>query len=439
MGELDVLIVGSGGREYELARQLGLSPKVGKVYAAPGNSGTAALPKTENADVGPTDTDKVVAFVQEKNIGLTVLGPDAAVAAGLGNVLRKAGATVFGPTREAGRLEASKSFAAAFMGRHGIPHPASWVAHSLQEALDLVKDRAPNEYVIKADGLASGRGVVLPHTLDEADEILREMFSGAKFGGAGKDMVVIQERLHGPELSAFAVSDGKNIVLLPLVQDHKRLKDNDQGPNTGGMGVYGPVSEAIVSPEQTAKIREIAVRTIAKMAEEGVPYEGVLYMGLMLAKEHGGNPMVIEYNARFGDPETQVLLPMLNEAGVDVADMLLQAARGDVSKVIVPDKPPKAALTVALAAAGYPDNPLKGAEIFGLDRQYEGVIVQYAGARHKDGKWTVNVGREIFVTGIGDDVGEAANRAYAAIGEQGIHFQGMQYRTDIGWQARIAA
>jgi phosphoribosylamine--glycine ligase len=436
MTELDVLVIGSGGREYELARQMTRSALTRKVFIAPGNAGTAELEKSENVAINPTDADGIVAFVREKQIGLTIIGPDTAVAAGVGNALRDAGVLAFGPTREAGKLEASKAFAAEFMNRNNIPQPASQVTRSLEEALKAIENKKPASYVLKADGLAAGKGVILPHSTDEAQEVLREMFSGESFEGAGKNGVVIQERLHGPEVSAFAVTDGKDFVLLPLSQDHKRLQNNDKGPNTGGMGAYAPVPEKIVSSKQLEKIRAITGQTISSIAAEGTPYQGVLYIGLMLAKERGGDPVVIEYNARFGDPEAEILLPLLSESGVDVADMLLQAAKGNLSQVAAAPALSKCVLTVALASAGYPDKPRNGNEIHGLDKQYDNVIVQHAGTRREGDAWLTAGGRVLYVTGFGDSITDAAARAYAAIGPDGIHFEGMHYRSDIGYQAR---
>jgi phosphoribosylamine--glycine ligase len=437
MAGLDALVVGSGGREYELARQMALSAKVRKVYVAPGNDGTAALDKGENVAIGPIDAHAIAAFAQEKQIGLTIIGPDAAVAAGVGNALREAGCAVFGPTREAGKLEASKGFAAEFLHRHNITHPKATVARTLDQALAAIQGLPPESYVLKADGLAAGKGVVLPESVDEAQEVLREMFAGEIFDGAGKSGVVIQERLHGPEVSAFVITDGTDMVLLPLVQDHKRLRDGDEGLNTGGMGSYAPVPDSIAGKKQIANIRAIAEQTIAAMAKEGTPYQGMLYIGLMLAEERGGDPVVIEYNARFGDPEAEILLPLLHESGVDVVDMLQQAAAGNLTGVAVPKSFDVSVLTVALASAGYPQSSHKGDVIYGLDKQYEGVIIQHAGTAHRDdGAWVTAGGRVLYVTATGKDVNQAASRAYAAIGEQGIYFNGMQYRTDIGWQAR---
>jgi phosphoribosylamine---glycine ligase len=433
---MDVLVIGSGGREYELGRQLALSPNVNKVYFAPGNGGTEAMEKGENVALAPDDGHGLAVFARAKKISLAVLGMDIAVAKGVGDVLRRSDIVVFGPSREAGQLEWSKAFAAQFMNFHNIPQPVSQVVRSFEDSLEALKGRPPQSYVLKADGLAAGKGVVLPTTEEEAKDTLMHMFDGTQFDGAGKSGVVIQERLHGQEISAFAISDGKDFVLLPLTQDYKRIGDNDEGPNTGGMGSYAPVPSTIVSDEQLAKIRSIAEQTIKGMAAEGTPYQGVLYMGLMLAEEHAGDPLVIEYNARFGDPEAEILLPSLSESGVDVADMLLQTAQGNLSKVSMPEKLNTAVLTVALASAGYPQNPRKGDEIFGLDKQYNNVIIQHAGTKREGDTWLTAGGRVLYVTGFGKTVDEAAAHAYAAIGDQGIHFNGMQYRKDIGHQAR---
>jgi phosphoribosylamine--glycine ligase len=433
---MEVLVIGSGGREYELARQMSKSANVQRVYVAPGNGGTSVLEKTVNVDILPTDLKKLTEFVTSKKIGLTILGPDAAVAAGVANALRKEEFLVFGPTKEAGRLESSKSFAADFMERHNIPQPIAWVMHNKEEALQEISDKVPDSYVLKADGLAAGKGVVLPTTHEEAEKTLEAMFSGEHFEGAGKDAVVIQERLHGPEISAFALSDGKHVVMLPLSQDHKRLKDNDEGPNTGGMGSYAPVPATVATPDQVKKIEEIARQTIFGMSDDGVPYQGVLYIGLMLAEERGGDPVVIEYNARFGDPEAEILLPALGEAGVDIAEMLLKTAQGDLTGFKLPASLPKMALTVALATAGYPDDPRKGDTIEGLTKKHKDVIVQHAGTKKDGDKFITSGGRVLYVTGLGETPDAAAKAAYKAIGKKGIYFEGMQYRTDIGHQVR---
>ncbi|HUS26320.1 MAG TPA: phosphoribosylamine--glycine ligase [Nevskiaceae bacterium] len=436
MAELDVLVVGSGGREHELARQMDSSPNVHKVYIGPGNAGTALLSKGENVTLQPTDIEGIVAFVRDKKVGAVIIGPDAAMEAGLANALRKAGVPVFGPNREAAKLESSKAFAAEFMTQHSIPQPQSWTAHSEQEALDIIKNKSPDTYVLKADGLAAGKGVVLPQTAVEAKATLADMFSGTAYDGAGKNGVVIQERLHGPEVSAFAVSDGTNFVMLPFSQDHKRLKDGDQGPNTGGMGAYSPLPENIVSAAQAQKIHDITKQTIDGMKAAGTPYQGVLYLGLMLAIERGGDPVVIEYNARFGDPETQVVLPVLSESGFDVPGMLLQAAKGDIAGIAIPSKLNVSALTVCVAVAGYPEHPRKGDAIEGLGTAYHNVIVQLAGVKKNNETFVANGGRVLYVTGLGKTPDEAAKAAYAAVGPHAIHFKDMHYRTDIGHQIR---
>jgi phosphoribosylamine--glycine ligase len=433
---IDIVVIGGGGREFELARQISDSKKVRKVYIAPGNSGTAQLKKGENVALQPADVDGITKFVRDHGVQAVIIGPDAAVAAGLGNALRSANVDVFGPSREAGQLESSKAFAADFMRRHDIPQPDSFNAHSLKDALAYVENKPPESYVLKADGLSAGKGVVLPSTAAETEQTLTDMFAGNKYDGAGKSGVVIQERLHGPEVSAFAVTDGTAFVLLPFSQDHKRLNDNDEGPNTGGMGAYSPLNETIVSNKQSAAIRDIAARTIKGMADENTPYQGVLYLGLMLPEEHGGDPVVIEYNARFGDPEAEVILPALSESGFDVAAMLLAAAHGDIASLRVPEKLTTTALSVCLAAGGYPESPRKGDKIFGLDKTYEGVIVHHAGTRADGDNVVTNGGRVLYVTGLGATPDKAAEQAYAAIGEQGIHFNGMHFRRDIGYQIR---
>jgi phosphoribosylamine--glycine ligase len=436
MATYSVLVLGNGGREHELTRQLSLSSNIQTIYAAPGNAGIAQLDKTTNIDLQPTDSNAVAAFVQQSAISFVVIGPEAPLMAGVSDALRARGIAVFGHSKQATQLEASKAFAASFMQRHAIPQPAQWTVHNLPEALAVIAGKPARNYVLKADGLAGGKGVVLPESDQEAQTTLTAMFSGQSFEGAGRETVVIQERLHGPEVSAFVASDGTNLVLLPFAQDHKRLKDHDKGPNTGGMGAYAPVPESIADPAIAQKIRAIAEQSIQGMREDGIPYQGVLYIGLMLAEERGGDPVVIEYNARFGDPETEILLPVLQTAGFDVANMLQRVAQGDISQLATPSTQGQAALTVCLAASGYPESPRKGDIIHGLDTPYPDVIVHHAGTQETDGTIRTNGGRVLYITGIGKTIDQAAARAYAAIGPEGIHFDGMQYRTDIGHQAR---
>lgn len=431
---LEVAVVGNGGREYEIGRQLALSEAVDTVYFLDGNAGTDELPGGVNVPIKPTEASDIVRFADERQLALTIIGPEAPLVAGVTDRLRARGLTVFGPSAEAAQLEASKAYATEFMKQNGIPHPFSVVATSFGHAMTLTSGVPPERYVIKADGLAGGKGVVLPKTYLEARETLRGMFVEGGYDGAGKDRVVIQERLHGPEVSVFVVSDGERFTILPFAQDHKRLGSGDTGPNTGGMGAYSPLPEGMVTTVQELKIQDIAERSINGMARRGVPYQGVLYMGLMLAEEKGGDPVVIEYNARFGDPETQVVLPVLSEAGVDVFELLRSSAEGRLDVTAMPQHLGTAALTVCLAARGYPEKPEKGQVIHGLDATYDGVILHHAGTRRIGGAVESSGGRALYVTGVGETVDEAAARAYRAIGRVG--FEGMQYRDDIGHLVR---
>jgi phosphoribosylamine--glycine ligase len=417
---------------------MALSAEISKVYVAPGNAGTGRIEKVENIALTVADIDGLVAFAKQNAVNLVVVGPEAPLVAGLADALRGAGIAVFGPNKEAAQLEASKAFAADFMRRHNIPQPGSQVAHSLEEALRVIQGKSADSYVLKADGLAGGKGVVLPKTAEEARTTLAAMFGGEQFDGAGKDSVVIQERLHGPEVSAFVVTDGKTQLLLPFSQDHKRLRDNDQGPNTGGVGAYSPLPATIVSPEQATKIRRLAEQSVSGLASENIPYQGVLFIGLMLAEERGGDPVVIEYNVRFGDPETEVVLPAVSEAGGDVAGLLMATARGGLDGFQLPATADLCVLTVCLAASGYPEKPRLGDPVYGLDATYPHTIIHQAGTRQDSNQVVTAGGRVLYVTGFGATIDEAAQHAYAAIGDQGIHFAGMHYRHDIGYQGRTA-
>lgn len=426
MSERTALVIGSGGREHALVKSLGEDVKV---FVAPGNAGTAQMSNVTNVT-----TDDPVVFAKENNVDFVVIGPDSFIAAGLADEFRTAGIPVFGASQAAGRLESSKSFASDFMTRHDIPQPKSRTVHSVDE---LSSDTDPLSIVLKADGLALGKGVVLPETTKEMQTTLREMLEGIGYEGAGKEGVVIQERLSGPEVSAFAVTDGTNFVMLPFSQDHKRLKTGDIGPNTGGMGAYAPLPESIVSLDQAAKIHEIAKKTIDGMKADGVPYQSVLYIGLMLAEQRGGDPVVIEYNARFGDPETQVMLTLLEDAGVDVYELLKSTDSTLNSSLLDSIAFNKTAITVCEAASGYPESPRKGDTILGLDIALPaGTFVHHAGTKLDDEKVVTNGGRVLYVTAVADTIDEAASNAYSIIGENGVHFDGMQYRTDIGKQAR---
>ena len=417
-----ILVVGSGGREHALGWKLAQSPEVEKVYFAPGNGGTSLV--GDNVDIEMTDVDGLLKFTKHKKIDFTVVGQEAALELGIVDEFSKADLKIFGPTQVAAQLETSKAFTADFMERHNIPRPDSFTAIALDEALDYIADRDPASYVIKADGLATGKGVVLPETEDEAKEILRGMMSGAAFGEAGKK-VVFQERLHGQELSAFALSDGTNIVMLPFFQDHKQAFDGDNGPNTGGMGAYSPVP--FVTRELATKIRdEIMQPTIDGMKADGHEYRGVLYGGLFVTDE--GEVKVIEFNARFGDPEAQVMMMLIQE---DLLPLLEQSAAGEF-KVTEAKLSSAAAATVCIASGGYPGQYQKGKVISGLDIEYPNVTVFHAGTKREGDNFVTNGGRVLNVTATGERLQSALDSAYAAIGDYKVEFEGMHYRTDIG-------
>ncbi|QQS69299.1 phosphoribosylamine--glycine ligase [Candidatus Saccharibacteria bacterium] len=428
-----VLIIGSGGREHALAWGMAQSPTVEKVFVSPGNAGTATETKCENIAISG-DTE-VVAFCKDHSVDLVVIGPEAPLVAGLSDILRAAGITVFGASKAAARLEGSKAFATEFMQRHSITIPESVIVDSADKAqAAIAKFGGAAKSVIKADGLAGGKGVFLPDTDAEASDAIKKIVSG-KVDGDGSRFV-IQARNHGPEVSVFVLSDGENYQIIPLAsQDHKRLLAGDKGPNTGGMGVYAPLPDWMLSAAQWNKIATIAQKTVTGMATDEAPYQGVLYMGLMLAEELGGDPLVIEYNARFGDPETEVIIPLLHGNGVDIYDMLYATATGAIAEFALPENYNAAALTICLAAEGYPEAPKTGAEISGLSEEYRDVSVFHGGTKLENGATVSSGGRVLFVTGLGVNLEAASAAANAAIGENAIHFPGMQYRPDIAWRA----
>ena len=440
--QVSAAVIGSGGREYELARQL--VKEYQTVYVLGGNAGTEMLPGIENIVV--SSTEDAARFVDERRVGFTVVGPEQYLVDGLADRIRANGQTVFGPTAEAARLEASKVFATRFMQGTGIPHPQSLVFENMDEALGWARSADPEDYVIKADGLAAGKGVVLPDTKEEAQAVIGGMMSGKMFGDAGRQ-IVIQERLHGPEVSVFAVTDGHHFSLLPASQDHKRLLDGDKGPNTGGMGAYAPVPEAIMSRRQWEQTEAIVARTIQGMEKKGHPYQGVLFMGLMLAEEYDGNPVVIEYNVRFGDPEAQVVLPVAESqirkepyiAADTIAGLLRTAAEGRLVNLPLRPDIGKTALTVCLAGEGYPASKYTDAPriVYGLDREYDDVIIHQAATQRSTDRQVVSGGgRILYATGIGETVDEAAKRAYDSLGPFAVHTVGGHWRRDIGWQVR---
>ena len=435
-----VLLIGGGGREHAFALEMSKSPDLEEIAWASSSPAVSTIEKAIDVSSNTGSIGEIVRFAVERKSGLTVvIGPEVPLVNGLGDALREEGVAVFGPSAAAARLEGSKRFATEFMDRHDIPYPKSVIALDLGEASRALEGKLPEDVVLKADGLAAGKGVVLPSTREEMEQVLSLMFDGKSFDNAAANGLLIQERVTGPEVSVFVISDGENYSIVPFfAQDHKRLGTGNVGPNTGGMGTYTPVPAEMINERQLAKIQEIAAKTIKGMAVEGTPYQGVLYMGLMLAEERGGDPVVIEYNARFGDPEAQVVLSSLTDSGVDVYNMIRETAAGHVPDLGPPQFLGRAALSVCLAAQGYPDPEAtkKGAIIHGLDRTYPNVTIHHGGTKQDGDNILVNGGRVLYVTGRGESVDEAAAAAYAAIGEDGIHFEGMQYRTDIGYQAR---
>ncbi|WP_409020219.1 phosphoribosylamine--glycine ligase [Brevundimonas vesicularis] len=421
---MNILLVGSGGREHALAWKIAQSPLVKRLVAVPGNPGMARHAEIV-PDIKATDAEKLALLAREMKADLVVVGPESALAEGLADRLAAAGIPCFGPSAKAAQLETSKAFSKAFLQRHNIPTAGYGVYEDVAEAkAALANYSAP--YVIKADGLAAGKGVAIsPDRADAEAEIERML--GGRFGSAGS-RVVIEEFMDGEEGSLFALCDGQRAVLFGGAQDHKRAFDGDTGPNTGGMGAYSPAP--VFTPEFTQAANDLIVQpTIQKMAEEGAPYRGVLYAGLMATRE---GPKVVEFNARFGDPECQVLMMRLDG---DIVPLLLACARGDVSQAPLPQFKPGVVITVVLAAKGYPDSPLEGSVIRGSDQDFgPQVQVFHAGTRQgEDGSLVAAGGRVLNVCAYGADVAEARARAYEAIAR--IDWPGGFHRTDIGWRA----
>jgi phosphoribosylamine--glycine ligase len=419
---MKVMVVGSGGREHALAWKLARSPKVQVVYVAPGNGGTALDKRLQNLPI--TDPEVLAAFAEREGIHFTVVGPEAPLAAGIVDLFRAKGLRIFGPTKAAAQLESSKDFAKAFMHRHGIP-TAKYQTFSDAAQAHAYVDQEGAPIVVKADGLAAGKGVVVAMTAEEAHGAIDMMLADNRLGDAGA-RVVIEEFLAGEEASFIVVCDGKNVVALATSQDHKRLLDGDAGPNTGGMGAYSPAP--VVTPTLHARaLREIIMPTIRGMEKDGIPYTGFLYAGLMIDAE--GNPKTLEFNCRMGDPETQ---PIMARMKTDLYDVLDRAIDGKLDGMEL-DWDRRTALGVVMAAHNYPDTPRKGDVITGIPKETEDSVTFHAGTTLKDGVLTTNGGRVLCVVGLADTVKAAQRAAYNAI-EQ-IHFDGAQYRTDIGHRA----
>ena len=422
-----VLIIGRGGREHTLAWKLAQSPQVERVWVAPGNGGTAlAGGKISNVSLPESDFAGLIDFARRSGVRLTVVGPEAPLADGIVDTFHAAGLRCFGPSRAAARIEASKAFAKDFMARHGIPTARHVTCTDFAAALAHLREVA-YPVVLKASGLAAGKGVLLPASLVEAEAALRQIMVVREFGAAG-DQVVIEERLEGPEASVLAFSDGRTVALMLAAQDHKRVFDGDQGPNTGGMGAYAPAP--LMTPALLDEVQRTVLQpTIDGLAAEGMPYVGVLYAGMMLCAD---GPKTLEFNCRLGDPETQAILPLLES---DLMDVLLACLDGSLAELDVRWRV-GAAATVVAASEGYPGSYPKGRVISGVAEAeaLAGVAVFHAGTRLADNSCLLSDGgRVLAVSGVGDDLPAALARAYGGI--ERIHFQGMHYRRDIGAKA----
>ncbi len=427
---MKVLVIGSGGREHAIAWKLAQSPKLQMVYVAPGNGGTELSPHLNNVAI--TDVKALADFAQAEKIGLTVVGPEAPLAAGVVDEFRARGLRIFGPTKAAAQLESSKAFAKDFMKRHAIP-TAAYETFSDIAAAHAYVDKMGAPIVIKADGLAAGKGVVVAMSLAEAHEAVDWMLAGDakdnKLGvqhNAGGARVVIEEFLLGEEASFIVLCDGKNVLPLATSQDHKRLQDGDQGPNTGGMGTYSPAP--VVTPNVHAKaMQDIILPTIEGMAKDGIPFTGFLYAGLMIDEQ--GVPKTLEFNTRMGDPETQ---PIMMRLKTDLLDVFMAATDGTLDQIELQwDR--RVALGVVMAAAGYPLNPRKGDQITGLPAESADAVVFHAGTVTQQGSVVTSGGRVLCVTALGDSVKMAQARAYEVL--QDIQFDGAQFRRDIGHRA----
>ncbi|UBB25637.1 phosphoribosylamine--glycine ligase [Pseudoxanthomonas japonensis] len=422
---MKILVIGSGGREHALAWKIAQSPRVGEVLVAPGNAGTAREDKCRNVAVGATEIDRLVELVKQEGVALTVVGPEAPLVAGVVDRFRSEGLRIFGPTAAAAQLEGSKAFAKDFLARHGIPTAHYAVFTETAPALAYVREKgAP--IVIKADGLAAGKGVIVAMTLAEAEAAIQDMLAGNAFGAAGA-RVVVEEFLDGEEASFISMVDGRTALPMATSQDHKRVGDGDTGPNTGGMGAYSPAP--VVTPEVHDRVmREVVNPTVQGMIADGVPFTGFLYAGLMI--DGNGAPKVIEFNVRFGDPETQPVMLRLRSDLVDLVEAAIDG-RLDATEA---DWDPRPSLGVVMAAANYPETPKTGDAIHGLDADLGPAKVFHAGTRPgNNGEVLTSGGRVLCVAALGDSVGDAQRNAYAGV--ERIGWDGEFHRNDIGWRA----
>ncbi len=419
---MKILVVGGGGREHTLVCKIAQSPLVKNIYCAPGNAGISQV--AECVPIKDTNIDELLKFADKNQIDLTVVGPEVPLALGIVDTFQSQGLNIFGPSKRAAEIESSKIFAKYLMEKYRIPTAAYKKFDQYDEAKKYLES-VPIPIVIKADGLAAGKGAIVCITREEAEESLQKMMVQRIFGSAGKK-VIIEEYLRGQEASVLAFTDGEKILPLVPAQDHKPIFDGDKGPNTGGMGAYGP---AVLIDEEMLKTvqKKILEPAVKGMALEDRPYRGVLYAGLMITRQ---GPKVIEFNCRFGDPETQVILPLVNS---DIVPILLGCSNGKIKKMTL-EANNKFAVCVIMASGGYPGKYERGKEIIGLEREFgHDVIVFHAGTKFMTGKVVTNGGRVLGVTALGDDIGDAINRAYRAVGK--IAFDGAYYRKDIGYKA----
>jgi phosphoribosylamine--glycine ligase len=426
---MKILVIGNGGREHALAWKLAQSARVSEVLVAPGNSGTATETKCRNVNVKATDLDGLLALVQREGVALTVVGPEAPLVAGVVDRFRAAGLRIFGPTAKAAQLEGSKAFAKDFLKRHGIPTAGYEVFTDVDAACTYIRARTAElndtRIVVKADGLAAGKGVIVAMSVAEAEAAVRDMLAGNAFGSAGS-RVVIEDFLDGEEASFISMVDGVHALPMATSQDHKRVGDGDTGPNTGGMGAYSPAP--VVTPEVHARVmREVVEPTVRGMAADGVPFTGFLYAGLMI--DTAGNPKVIEFNVRFGDPETQ---PVMLRLDSDLVDLVEAAIDGKLN-AIEARWSPEPALGVVMAAKPYPETPITGDVIHGLDAVPAFAKVFHAGATLDGGAVKTSGGRVLCVCAKGADIREAQRKAYEAVAK--ISWANELHRTDIGWRA----
>ncbi|SEL76101.1 phosphoribosylamine--glycine ligase [Colwellia chukchiensis] len=422
---MNVLVIGSGGREHALAWKAAQSSSVTKVFVAPGNAGTASEEKLENVAIAVNDIAALVEFAKRKDIALTIVGPEQPLVDGVVDAFQAEGLMIFGPSAKAAQLEGSKSFTKDFLARNNIPTGSYQTFTEIEPAIDYVREQgAP--IVVKADGLAAGKGVIVAMSNEEAEAAIKDMLAGNAFGDAGH-RVVIEEFLEGEEASFIVMVDGKNVLAFATSQDHKRAYNGDKGPNTGGMGAYSPAPVVTAEIHQRA-MNEVIMPTVEGMAKEGAPYTGFLYAGLMIASD--GTPKVIEYNCRFGDPETQPIMMRLNS---DLVELCLMACRGELDKASI-DFDPRPAVGVVMAAAGYPNSYPKGDIISGLELNTESDRkIFHAGTADKAGAVVTAGGRVLCATAMAENVTLAQKSAYQLL--QQISWSGMEYRTDIAYRA----